>query len=198
MSPEEQRSLRSAALAVPPLAWQQLTPQLFSLLAQGQVGTTLAPSRRLLAVQRIECTYTRWPAASLPEKGFNCWSWSGGVDLRLHTLDAAPQAFAQELAAAVLALVAGSAPSVIIFPALVASTQGGSSAHSEAMQQVLGRLKAGDGALLQGAQLLLQQLNHIACLWSEQWLHTLSDAQVCIPPMPQCTCQPPIAGGHMQ
>ena len=51
-SPEEQRLLRSAALAVPPLAWQQLTPQLFSLLAQGQVGTTLAPSRRLLAVQR--------------------------------------------------------------------------------------------------------------------------------------------------
>ena len=46
-SPEEQRSLRSAALAVPPLAWQQLTPQLFSLLAQGQVGTSL-----LLAVQQ--------------------------------------------------------------------------------------------------------------------------------------------------
>ena len=97
-----------------------------------------------------------------------------------------------------LALVAGSAPSVIIFPALVASAQRDGSARSEAMQQVLGRLKAGDGALLQGAQQLLQQLNHIACLWSEQWLHTLGDAQVCILPMPQCASQLPTAGEHMQ
>ena len=51
---------------------------------------------------------------------------------------------------------------------------------------MLGSLKGRDGALLQGAQLLLQQLNLIACLWSEQWLHTLSDAQVRVLPMPQC------------
>ena len=116
------------------------------------------------------------------------------MSLRPHSLDAALQAFARQLAAAVLALGAGCGPSVIIFPALVASSQGGSAARSEAMQQVLGGLKAGDGALLQGAQLLLQQLINIACLWSEQWLHTLSDAQVCIAPMPQCACLPPTAG----
>ena len=55
-SAEEQRSLHSAALTAPPLTWQQLTPQLFSLLAQGKVGITLASSGSPSAMQRTGCT----------------------------------------------------------------------------------------------------------------------------------------------
>lgn len=51
-------------------------------------------------------------------------------------------------------------------------------AGSEQMQQVLGPVKAKHGSLLPQAQLLVQHLREVACLWSEQWMHLLRDVQV--------------------
>lgn len=65
-----------------------------------------------------------------------------------------------------------------LYPVLAAIGQSETEGDSEEMQQVLRPLKARDGALLQEAQLLLQQLNEAACLWSEQWMHILRDVQV--------------------
>lgn len=42
-SPQLQRSLHKAAMAVPPLAWQALTPQLFTLLVQDRVSVSPIP-----------------------------------------------------------------------------------------------------------------------------------------------------------
>ena len=52
---------------------------------------------------------------------------------------------------------------------------------SEEMRQVLQPLQAKQGSLLQRAQLLVQYLREVACLWSEQWMHVLRDVQVQIP-----------------
>ena len=90
------------------------------------------------------------------------------------------QGGARQLAAEVLASLGSHAPSVTLFPALAMISREGAMASSEEMQQVLGPVKAKHGSLLQEAQLLVQHLREVACLWSEQWMHILRDVQVCI------------------
>ena len=86
---------------------------------------------------------------------------------------------ATRLAAEVLASLGSQAPSVTLFPALALMSRGGAAALSEEMQQVMRPVQARHGSLLQEAQLLVQYLREVACLWSEQWMHILRDAQVC-------------------
>ena len=53
-APEAQSRMLRASMAVPPLAWQPLTPQLFSLLAQDKVNT-ISPPRPLKGLTRMLC-----------------------------------------------------------------------------------------------------------------------------------------------
>ena len=91
------------------------------------------------------------------------------------------QGAARQLAADVLASLGSHAPSATLFPALARMGREEAMASSEEMHQVLRPVKARHGSLLQQAQLLVQYLTEVACLWSEQWMHILRDAQVHIP-----------------
>ena len=93
------------------------------------------------------------------------------------------QGIARQVAAAVLESLGTQAPSVTLFPALAVMGRKGAAAISEEMQQVLRPLKVEHGDLMQEAQLLVQHLRDVACLWSEQWMHILRDVQV-LPSLP--------------
>ena len=93
------------------------------------------------------------------------------------------QGIARQVAAAVLESLGTQAPSVTLFPALAMMGRKGAAASSEEMQQVLRPLKVEHGDLMEEAQLLVQHLRDVACLWSEQWMHILRDVQV-MPSLP--------------